>query len=98
MGEQGIPIAVPDLRQREKDAQFRQRAIQEKLETLSCAIYVQAVATLLAEAKASLEPELVAKLGVASIDASLAMGKCLYGITAVRAEVVPPVREAADPF
>jgi len=93
-----IPVAGLDLRQRDKEIQFRQRAIQEKLENLSCAIFVKVISSLIAESKTSLPVDRVAVIGAASIEASLVMGKTLYGVTAVRAEAVPPVKEASEPF
>ena len=90
---------VVDLRAKQQVEQARNRGVQDKLESVACAIYAQTVALGLSKEPPKVLADTEYQVVIAAaIDAALVLGKGLFGVSAVRSEEVPPPKSAEEPF
>ena len=93
------PVPAVDLRAKQQVEQARNRGVQDKLESVACAIYAQTVALGLSKEPPKVLADTEYQVVIsAAIDAALVLGKGLFGVSAVRSEEVPPPKMASDPF
>ena len=93
------PVPAVDLRAKQQVEQARNRGVQDKLESVACSVFAQTVALGLSKEPPKVLTDTEYQIVISSaIDAALVLGRGLFGVSAVRAEDVPPPKLASDPF